>query len=565
MAKENLPKNTKITNTKQDVKTQKNKSVVQENDLLSIFDRFFEKRSETIFWITLLITLLFGLLLFDLKVSRGGDDSTYIIRASDLIHDFKFPSFQGPLYPMILSIFVAFLGINLPVLKLISFVFLLLHFYLFYTVFTKKIPASLLIFNLLLLAINPYILYYGSQTYSEALFMMEQMLLFLVVFKYFISNENETIDIRKDYKKFLLLGGILFVMTITKSVSYASILAVITFFAIQKYWKSIAYMLSSFAGFFILWEIIKRTIWKASDLQFATQGSILLNKEAYSPKDGKEDLMGFVGRFFENSNLYLSKHFYKFLGLRPEITDPIIPLTILTFLIFGLAIYFVFKRNKYLLFTGLYAGILTGITFIVLQKKWESGRMILPYFPFALLFIFAGFHYMLKTKTVKILQFAIPLLVIILFFTTFSVTIDKVNEQQKELRANLRGDMLNGFTTDWVNFLKMSQWVAQNIPPDQVVASRKPDISFIYSNRRFWGMFSVPSENADTLLNILKKNKVRYVIMASLRKYEAQKTEYTINTEMRFLYYIQQKYPDIIKPVHQIGEDEQATLFEIKY
>ena len=52
--------------------------------------------------------------------------------------------------------------------------------------------------------------------------------------------------------------------------------------------------------------------------------------------------------------------------------------------------------------------------------------------------------------------------------------------------------------------------------------------------------------------------------MASLRKYEAQKTQYTINTIHRYLFYIQQKYPERIKLVKQIGTDEPAYLFEIK-
>ncbi|MCK5536084.1 MAG: hypothetical protein KAI79_04610, partial [Bacteroidales bacterium] len=67
----------------------------------------------------------------------------------------------------------------------------------------------------------------------------------------------------------------------------------------------------------------------------------------------------------------------------------------------------------------------------------------------------------------------------------------------------------------------------------------------------------------DDLLQNLYDNNVRYVIMANLRKYEQQKSEYTINTVRRYLFYIQRKYPFKIRQVHKIGKDEEAYLFEI--
>jgi len=554
--------NAKKTDNRLKNKVEKN---INSMDLLGFLDKFFLSRRTFFLWLSFAFTVLFALFIFDLKVSKGGDDSAYIIRASDLINDFRYPGFQGPLYPMILSIFIALFGINLSILKIVSLVFISLHFWFFYKVFSGKINESIAAFSALIISINSYLLYYGSQTYSEALFMFEQMLLFWIFFKYFVNTESETINIRNDYKRFTFLGLIVFLMVITRSIGITSILAIFSYFILNKQWKSIGWFSVFFGFIFALWEGLKRIIWSSAEMQFSSQGSILLNKEPYDSSAGKEDILGFITRFFENSHLYFSKHFYKFLGLRPEITEPIIALTVLTFILLALALFFAFRKNKFILFSGLYVIISLFVTFIVLQKKWESSRMIIPFFPIMLLFIFSGIYYLLKFKVLKILQFLFPIIFIFLFFISLKVSLETVKEQQKLLRANLRGDRLAGFTPDWVNFLKMSEWAAQNVPADAKIASRKPDISFIYTNRRFWGMFNVPSENADTLLNILKKNNVRYVIMASLRKFEAQKTEYTINTEMRFLYYIQQKYPEAVKPVFQIGDDEKATLFEITY
>jgi hypothetical protein len=62
--------------------------------------------------------------LFDIRVSLSGDDSEYILRAYNFIHG-EFPTFQGPLYPIVLSPFIALFGISLPLLKMLSALFLL--------------------------------------------------------------------------------------------------------------------------------------------------------------------------------------------------------------------------------------------------------------------------------------------------------------------------------------------------------------------------------------------------------------------------------------------------------
>ncbi|RLD70249.1 MAG: hypothetical protein DRJ10_20570, partial [Bacteroidetes bacterium] len=76
-----------------------------------------------------------------MKVSVGGDDANYIIKAWDFLNEFKFPSFQGPAYPVFLSLFIWLFGINLPVLKFISALFLLGHFVAFYYAFKNRIPS----------------------------------------------------------------------------------------------------------------------------------------------------------------------------------------------------------------------------------------------------------------------------------------------------------------------------------------------------------------------------------------------------------------------------------------
>ncbi len=560
MANKNKKKEYK---SKDNSKKYKNKKF-QNNDLFQKIENLFNDKQKLIFIVIFSLSTVFSLLLFDMKVSVGGDDAAYIIRAHDFVNKFSYPSFQGALYPFILSVVILIFGISLPILKFLSIIFITAHFYFFYKAFKDNIPKFILFPVLLIISVNAYLLYYGSQTYSEALFVFEQMLLFYLFFRYFITNQNET-NIKNDYPKFIILGLVLFVMGLTRSVGYGAFLVVLLYFVIQKNWKSIIYTSASFFTLVFSWEFLKRIIWGVDKIQFSAQSSTLLYKHPYDKTKGKEDILGFVERFIDNSNIYISKHIFTFMGLRAERAEIVPVLTIIMYALFFIAIIWAFRKNKYLLFTGIYLSVMLGITFVMLQKLWDSSRLMIPFFPLTLLFVFSGIYYSLKNIN-KLKKYQILYLAIagILFFTTFRVTTGKVQVQRKILQSNLRGNMLAGLTPDWTNYINMCKWAAKNIPKEHQVACRKPSIAFIYTSKRYYGIYKLPSNNADSLLQNLKDNNVRYVIMASLRKYETHKSKFTINTIKRYLYYIQQKYPEKIKVVHQIGREEPAILFEIK-
>src|SRR5664279_300160 len=95
---------------------------------LTLFDsinKFLEKNLNRVFWASFALTLVFAVLLFDIRFSLAGDDSAYVIRAYDFIHHFILPGFQGPLYPILLSPFIGIFGISVVLLKFISLIFML--------------------------------------------------------------------------------------------------------------------------------------------------------------------------------------------------------------------------------------------------------------------------------------------------------------------------------------------------------------------------------------------------------------------------------------------------------
>lgn len=652
------------------------------SDLLETLDRFFTKYSKLFFWIGFAFTLLFSLLLFDMRVSDGGDDSAYIVRAYEFIHSGTFPSFQGPLYPIILSFFVMIFGVNVSLLKLVSLLSLLGQYFFLHKAFNKRIPSSILYPALLTISVSTSLLYFSSQTYSESFFMFLQSLFLWLVFKFLIDPAQENKTLKETYKGYLWVGLISFAIIWTRNVGIGAAIALFGYLLLNFEWKKLLYSIGAVIITLLPFEILKKLLFHTEGAQFSAQAEGLLLKDFYNPAKGTEDIAGLFHRFIDNSNLYLSKHFFVFLGFKPESLEGLNPdqlpqiNPLLTILIYGIVLFAfiaVIKKNKYLFFTILYTGFMSVVTFFAVQKHWDQPRLIIPYFALLIVAIYTGFYYLLKIKWFKKLQIIYLLPFLIIFFALFPRAISKVERHSKTLQANLSGNRFYGMTPDWVNFIKMSEWVAQNIPEEDMVACRKPEISFVYSGRGFYGMYNVPTMNPDTFLlslnqkqgfvpiaaniiqigsspqvqqfhsqmskftyavinaslmnesnqmvgnkvlavylipqayadsalNIgtstgiefekdvpgliktflkdnwsfaihnpdlmieeLRANKIKYFILASLRKNPTANTGEIITTLHRFIYFVQLKYPNIYKEVHTIGVTEPSTLIQINY
>ena len=88
---------------------------------------FVVRHSDFIACVIVVLTAVMALLLFSVRMNEGGDDSGYICKAADFAASGKYPNFQGPLYPVFLSLFVWLSGgINLVVLKLTSFALIII-------------------------------------------------------------------------------------------------------------------------------------------------------------------------------------------------------------------------------------------------------------------------------------------------------------------------------------------------------------------------------------------------------------------------------------------------------
>lgn len=549
----------------------KTKRVASSNDFFDRANAFISKNERGLFWTFFVLNLIFGLLLFDLKVSEGGDDSSYIVRALRLLRDGTYPTFQGPLYPLFLCIPVKMFGLNLFAVKMTSFFFMIGNLFFMHRIYKDHIPKFVLYIALLFTATNCYLLTYGSLTYSEPIYMFLQILFFAFFFKHFINPEEPVFDIKKDWWKYLFVGFMILILTLTRKLGIFMVIVCALYFLTQKQWKQMAATIVSSGFWYMLYDkVIQYSVLGLDPEQLAVQQNRLLHKDPYNFGKGKEDFWGFIGRGVDNANQFLSYHLYKFMGFRPDVVTqeekdlPI--LTIFTVAIMILALVIVFKKNKHLLFTSIYVLVMAGITFLLIHARWNQERMVLIYLPYFVMLVMALMYYFLKSEKRKGLQFVSVILAGIFFFSSIGRTWSHSKDQFKDFRKNMRGDVYAGYTPDWENFLRMSEWASQNIPEENLIASRKPTMSTIYGGgREFYGIYRIETQDPDSLVDELIRREVDYIIMASLRKIPTKKTQYTVNTIQRWLYYMAQKYPQIAQQVHVVGQSEPAYLFKMNY
>ena len=536
--------------------------------LFERIEEWMNVRSTSIFLTASILCLLFSLLLFNVRISEGGDDSTYIQVGYNYSKNFfgYFFTFNAPLYPMFLALPVSIFGVKLILLKFLSVIFHFLHFFFLYKTFHKRIDNFILFPVLFFIALNSYFQYFASQTYNEAFFLTIQAVYFFTFIKLqnvLDLNEN---NLSKTYRQWLWFGFVGLLLTISKNVAIAIVPAFVLYFLFQRKWLNAIYAVLSYGLFRVAFESLKKLIWGNLD-QYGSQGNILLQKDPYDVSKGMEDTMGFLHRFYDNVGLYISKRLFQIMGMLDENSTVVkneLWLFVGILLLLGF-IRILISKNRLLLFIALYTVCVLGATFLVLQQRWDQPRMILIHTPIILMVILFGIYDLLR-KSPSILQILYVFFLIGIMLPSLTSTLKKTTKNIPILSKNIKGDIYYGYTPDWTNYLKLSEWVGENLSDTSMVACRKASMSFMAANGKpFHGVATVFSNDADTVLAQLQKSKVTHVLFANLRRNPSKVDGYIINTVERLMKPVMDKYPQKLVFVKQEGTAEPAYLYEIKY
>lgn len=526
---------------------------------------FFDRHADLLAYAIVALTAIMALLLFSVRMNEGGDDSSYICKAADFVERGRYPNFQGPLYPIFLSI-VIFLGggIKLIALKMTSLVLVVCGQLAMWRALRSEVSKPLLLSALLLMACNLWFVQFGSLTYSEPLFLVVAWAFVYVV----LRLDAEEGELRRVILWAAVAGLVVVLAYLVRTVGLGLGLTGLVFLLVRRRWIKAASFAGAMVVFMLLWSGVKAVAWpevKADTHQLQT----LLQVDPYDPSQGLETPKGYVKRFLGNSDLYLSKHYVKMIGLRDvESRQTSRAATVVLYAIFLWGTYAAFaRRNRGVQIVAITCIVMLGMTFCSIQVLWDQYRLILPFVAMmhvVLLYALADLVRRVAGGKTRIVMGAVVLLSSLVLFVKEAKTVDFAT-----LRRNLTSDPLYGYTPDWYNYLTMCREVGRQLADDKYyVAARKPDMARIYAGgKRFHGVYNIPSDDADELVAILKKNNVTHCIVGSLRRDPAQAGLGVINTMHRYMSRILQVYPGFLEQVGQVGDtdNEPAALYKIHY
>lgn len=539
----------------------------------SMFDSFelwATKNEKKLLFSFLGLTLFCSLALFNVRFSEANDDSGYIEAAWKYVNDFPnfYFAFNAPLYPMFLALVYKVFGFHILLFKLINVVLYFFSVLLFWKALHKKFSAVIFMPVMLFISINYLMMYFASMTFTEAFYLFFQALIFLVMARFYELPDD--MPFKSQIKYWLLIGFLCLLLSISKNIAILVVPVLMFVFIIQKDWKKAGLALLSYGIFRGIYELLVRSIWGSVN-QFSSQGSIILLKDPYDKNLGNDDLSGFIGRFFDNSNLYLSKRFFQIIGFRDENSVEVygfLAFVLMAVIITG-AILYLRQNNKLIQFITVYTVAIMLASFVALQARWDQPRIILVCMPVLFLII-----YNLLYVTVRKSSMGQLIYIAFVGIVCISLVISTAKRSVKNIpiaKKNLSGNIYAGYTPDWQNFLKCSQWCKDSLPEDAYVASRKAPMSFIYAKgKRFFPIYSVikrdsltQQSNPDSALAFFKENHVTHLMLASLRLDPQHNTGQFINTLHNIAQPIMQKYPDKLRLVHTEGLSEQCYLLEI--
>jgi len=472
---------------------------------------FFKKYRWIFVVCALLLSTVIGALLLDLKLSTGGDDSAYILAAKKFINGESFPDWHGSFYPVFLGFFIQIFGLNIFMLKMLSFIMIVGQIFMIYIAFRQRTQWSIVLLVTLFTSVCFEILYFGGQTYSESLFMFIQISVFAAFFKLYDSlDEAPKANLSKHWKEWFVFGFLTFLLTQTRNVGWSMMIAIVLYFALEKKYYRLLYSVVSFLIFYIPYNVYKKVFWSVSGAGFEQQFNKILWINPYNANDGIVGIGGLINRVWENANIYFSKYFFIILGIKETYSTNAL-ITVIFIVVLIAAAIVLFKSRKYLFFVVIYVYTAILVTFITQQEIWDQIRLISVYVPLILIIIFTALWDFLQNKKLNKLIPIIPVLLIAVITPSVIKSVDVAKKHYPILKANIQGDKYYGYTDDWKNYLKIAEWAGENISTDYKIGCRVPGIAYIYGNeRQFEGIYSAESKSLNDVISFINKDSSNY-------------------------------------------------------
>lgn len=474
---------------------------------------FFE-----MFWVLFVILLymvIYGYI-FDEKINLNGDNIGYYAMGKNIAdgkgfsyaYDHSAARQNEPVgYPILIACFLL-ISDDMNLLSLVNGLLMLGSLLLLIGISQRLgLPKGVWIITSLFIIFNPSIMQYAYIHMSEGPYLFFSL---LGVYLFILLRPE------RPYERqavFYFMALVLLIMYFTRTAGLVLLLSVVIYLSYQK--KYIASLI--LAGLFI----ITIGVWNLNAPASNRYLQVVTLVNPYNPSLGKLNIKSAAGRFVSNLDRYTGKEIPSviFPFLKIEQSKPakaihyIIGIAVALSTLFGL--WFKFPKQPVRLLIFLYlAGSITML--LLWPTQWFGSRFITPLIPLSILFGIKGlfdsaswFADKMRRPYIAWTPWAL-LITLPLFFGTRS---------GRQVNTNtVFGAHLNAKTKyppAYQRFFDLGHWARTNLPPNAVVASRKPTL-FYYTSRGYTCYYPTTSRTTVEFMKGLKESKATHLVMEEL-------------------------------------------------
>ncbi len=446
------------------------------------------------------------------KIDLGGDNICYHILGKALASGAGYVNIYSPLmlpenhfppgYPFLISLFMR-LGIeDIQFFVWLNGALTLASILLFYKLIKMLGLRSNLAFTVgLFLVFNVSMLSFATVNMSEIPYVFYSILALFSVAK--------LEDAKSPYNKifFALMTISVIAAFYTRTSGIALILAIAGYWALRKKWSNLSiFVISVFLGI-LPWQLRSQALGGNSYIkQF-------LLKNPYAAEQGAMGWSDLWTRIGNNIVRYISVEIPSAItgqiletGKEPGMRNWIIGLVVLLFIIIAIVkLARSVQRAPIILYIIFSAGIL-----ILWPDVWTGWRFLLPVVPLIIFFAAYGVDSVVGAFAQKRkIPWNIYILCFLVLLTIPSLKV--MSEKAKE-----------PYPINFQNYFDLAQWAGSNTPENSIICCRKPELFYLFSNRKSMAYPFV--DNSDSIMRSMEYAKVDYVVVdqlgfSSTRKY----------------------------------------------
>ena len=519
---------------------------------------------------------------FDKNIGSFGDNASYIINAKSLLDrgapykldnvNEQFDSKAALGLPAMLMPIVAFWGMDVVKMKALVFILGCLSLFFFFLAFKKRIGTYAAAIIVILLGTYPMVIYNTSYVMTEVPFLFTLSVTMYVAFC--LMDATTT-------KRSIILGITTAILAIicymTRAVGIGTIVAIMTWLFVWIPWvdviekkvkllETLAFrkfaLVTLIMGVFVMgWQF--RSIGTTAKVNEEGTKEVVKNQsqaESFADRN-------LADNFKRNYNLcaplwaqqIFSKklsRWYLTLGENGKKKIKTMKngkgLALFNFFIFAtLVVGMIRRRLAAFIFFFILLVTLTGS---LSNRHIIFSRYIIVILPF-LVYIILDFFIHGSRFLSERSQTPIPAIMGVILAIIFSFVMLSHNLSGAAFNAQ-RQNAGSAYTLGFENFIECAKWVKDNLPDDAVVASRKPRLFYIASERKSvvtaWS--NSPDYNkeiGDAIIGRMRNKGCKYLVLDTFN-----------TTSKRVVRPMIKNNPDLFRPIHKVGKRNEVLVYE---